>query len=142
MLSSLPAEDIESVDLYYNAPAKTGIKGSAINFVLKKKRADKLDVSGSVSASDIKSHFHNPSSEVFFSIYNSKLSLEVGYSKKWSHDFLVLDLLSENVVKDNLYIISQQTTQNQRSNDNNIFSRADYDFNEDSRLSVQFSGSY
>lgn len=142
LLSSLPAEDIKAIELFYKSPAKTGINGASINFVLNKKRADLLDASGMISASDIKSHFHNPSTEAFFSIYKSKFSFEVGYTRDWAHDYTVLNLFSDHTIRDQLYIVTQKTIQNQRGNDNGIFSRADYDFNENSNLSIQFSGSY
>ncbi len=142
LLSSLLAEDIEAVEIFYNSPVKIGINGSSINFVLNKKRADKFEASGIISASDIKSHFHNPSAEAFFSLYKSDFSFEVGYSRHWAHDFTELNLLSDHTVHDEMFNIIQKTIQNQKSNDNSVFSRMDFDFSENSNFSIQFSGSY
>ncbi len=141
-LSSLPAEDVQAVDLYYKSPAKSGVVGASINFVTKKKRAGRFESSGVVSVSDYLAHYNSFGFQGYASFFKKNISFEVGLDKSWDHDFVGLDLDSRHTVADRLYKIGQRTEQDQRTGRNMVFAGMDYDISEDANLNVQYSGSY
>lgn len=141
-LSSLPAEDIQAVDLYYKSPAKSGVVGASIDFVIKKKRAERFETSGVVSVNDLLAHYNAFGFQGYASFFKKNISFEVGLDKSWDHDYVGLDLASHHTVAGRLYEIEQQTSQDQRAAKNMVFANMDYDISEDANLTVQYSGAY
>ena len=141
-LSSLPAEDIEAVDLYYKSPAKSGVVGASIDFVTRKKRAERFETSGELSVSDYLAHYNSFGFQGYASFFKKNLSFELGLDKSWDRDYVGLDLDSRHTVSGRLHQIGQHTEQDQRTGKNMVFASMDYDLSEDANLSIQYSGSY
>ena len=76
MLSSMPANQVENIEVFYSTPPSYGIRGASINFVLKKKKTEKLSVNGEVFTTVGQGYYFNIIRWYQFKTFKTKMVME------------------------------------------------------------------
>lgn len=138
ILKSLPADEVERVEVIYNAPPQWHVKGAVINVVMKKKKNYTLNGQVRGSLSNQRKNSFDLGGTVFAS------------SPKWDFDisykFADLRTLSKtetegiHTIDKTLYKISSVTEDNKMSNKHSVYANIGYKINDDKSVSLSYNG--
>ena len=137
-LKSLPADEVEKVEVIYNAPPQWHVKGSVINVVMKKKKNYTLN--GQVQGSW--SNQHENSFDFGGTVITS--------TPKWDFDLMYKYADLRNISRTEtdgihtigniLYEISSIAENFSKENRHSIYTNIGYKFNDNTSLSLSYNG--
>lgn len=137
-LKSLPADEVEKVEVIYNAPPQWHVKGSVINVVMKKKKNYTLN--GQVQGSW--SNQHENSFDFGGTVITS--------TPKWDFDLMYKYADLRNIsrtetdgihtIGNTLYEISSIAENFSKENRHSIYTNIGYKFNDNTSLSLSYNG--
>lgn len=137
-LKSLPAEEIEKVEILYNAPAQWHVQGSVINVVVKKHR--NYNLTGQVQGGWVNQHRNS------FNVGGSIMAS----TPKWDFDFMYKFSNQRNISQTNAdgvhtvtginYDIHSITTDCDKANKHYVYANIGYKIDESNNLSVSYNG--
>lgn len=137
-LKSLPADEVEKVEIIYNAPPQWHVKGSVINVVMKKKKNYTLN--GQVQGNW--SNQHKNSFDLGGTVITS--------TPKWDFDLMYKYADLRNIsrtetdgihaIGNTLYEISSIAENFNKENRHSIYTNIGYKFNDSNSLSLSYNG--
>lgn len=137
-LTMMSSDRIERVEVYYDAPPQFGVKGGAINLVLKQKRSDKLSCNGSVWTSAYQGTKYYQVIGVGFHLYQKKWMLDTEFSfgnRKGIKQNNLSSLHTVDGVETNICNTSKRYLD---SSAKKFIARYSYDFSKTERLEVSY----
>ncbi len=148
-LKTLPAERVENVEISYNAPAEWGVKGAAINVLIKRER--NYSYSGQVGTSfgkrkdvdDLGQINYNANAFFASPKWNFDFSYEGGvyeFPSKWE-DY-INHHVTDNAGNEKIFNISSKTDGETHGNRNNFYSSVSYSFSDSKYMSLSYVGNF
>lgn len=136
-LKTIPSEDIEKVEILYNAPPQWHVKGSVINVVLKKK--NNYSLTGQIQGSWINQHRNS------FDIAGSTFFT----SPKWDLDLIYKFADYKNINKneskgvhsvvDAIHEIKANTKENTHNSKHSLYTNIEYKINKGNSLGLSYN---
>lgn len=139
-LSSIPAQQVKSIDVSYSTPPQSGVKGASINIVFENKRSDNLAVVGSVNTSGILGYYLSETVGTAISFSKKKWSLDVTYQFNHNKDYSELNLNSFHNINNDLITINHDSRTKSQNNLHNFSILSTFDFNKNNALYVNYIG--
>jgi hypothetical protein len=139
-LSSLPASRVKNIEVMYNAPLRYGVKGAAINIVLKKEKSEEVKLSGEMSASAVQRFRPSWLAGMNANVASKKISANFGYSVSHDDKRRELDLLSLHSLRNAVYDIHQNSVTRNKSFAHNIYGDFSWDISDEASLALSYSG--
>lgn len=137
-LSSLPSERVEHIDLYYNTPAKFGVRGASVNIVFANNRKNSLEANGNAYGEIGKHRNHEGNGGINVGLSSKKWAFHIGYAGNYKNRRKVLQIETNHFVTNTLYHVSQKSVNRTRSWDNNLYADADWTLNDNSSIKISY----
>lgn len=137
-LSSIMPDQVQHIEVFYNTPAKYGVKGASVNVVLTEKRTDSLQKSGSIYGGFTQRTHISGNGGVSLNLSAQNYGINLGYSGDYQTKEKILSLSSNHKYSENEYNIIQNDINNVSTFDNNAY----LDFNWDCNKNSSFTFSY
>lgn len=138
-LISMSPERVKNIEIFYNTPAKYGIKGASININLIEHKTEHLHISGDVSLNSIFRHHVSYGGNGNIQLTSKKVSANIGYALSRIRKKSVLDMVSEHTVNFDLFSILQQTTTSSKSTEHKLYADFHWKPTIISNLSLSYS---
>lgn len=139
MLLSMSPDRAKNIEIFYNTPAKYGMKGATINVNLVEKKTEQVLISGEGSLNCIFRHYTSYNGGGNIQLTSKKMSANVGYSLYNAKKKTVLDLVSEHVIGIELFNIVQQTKTDIKCMEHKFYVDFNWNFTKQSNLSLSYT---
>lgn len=141
-LKTLPAEKVKDVEISYEATGEYGVKGSAINVIVK--RDKNYSISGQIGGS-YRNNTVNGSSingSAFFSSpkWDFDVAYNGGYYVNISRNEKIIKHHVQNTTEDNIYTINSDYFNISRAKAHYLYSSASYNINDKSLINISYVG--
>lgn len=127
MLKSIPASNIQNIEVMYNAPAKYNTNGVLVNVELIKKSHTVTPISGELGASYLQSYYPSSNQDISLSYQKNKLRVDLltssGFGKSWGKSIA----FTRHTIKEEVNEISEANKYNSKF------------FNINSRLGINYA---
>ena len=137
-LKSLPADEVEKVEVLYNAPPQWHVKGSVINVVLKKKK--NYTINGQVQGSYVNQHRNSYDLGGTLMASTPKVDFDVMYKFADQRSISQTDMDGIHTVDDAKYNILSTTKEYERNNKHSIYTNIGYKINDNNNLNFSYNG--
>lgn len=141
LLQSMPASQIASVEVFYNAPPQYHVHGAVINIILKKKEERSNLLQGEVYTTLQHNKYLNLKSGINLNYSRDKLSLSLMYAYDDRKQLLDNRLLSQHSVGSSVFDFEQSSKQKVLRHAHISFINLDYKIGS-GKLSASYSGQY
>ena len=139
MLKSLPASQIENIEVMYKAPAKYGVKGALINIVTDKKQRQ-TPLVAELASEYTQKFYASGLSRANVAYRGEKLDVDVLANVSGGTTRFEIYDYSINNFNDVQTVIDQQSNSGMEKNGNTFRTSIDYNFNEDNVISLMYYG--
>lgn len=139
-LSSIPAQQVKSIDVSYSTPPQSGVKGASINIVFEKNRSDDLMIVGSINTSGSLGYYLSETAGTAMSFSKKKWSIDLNYQFNNNKDYSELHLNSHHNINNDITKISHFTKSKILNRLHNFSLLYSIDLNKKSSLSVNYIG--
>ena len=140
MLSSISPDGVKSIEVFYNTPAKYGIKGASININLNADKSERPHLSGSLIYGNTLRHSVSYNGSTYLMLTSKNISASFGYSLFQAKKENVLDLMTHHTIGNELFNISQQTRTSSKRINHEVYIDFNWKLTNLSNLSVFYSG--
>ena len=137
-LKSLPADEVEKVEVLYNAPPQWHVKGSVINVVLKKKK--NYTINGQVQGSYVNQHRNSYDLGGTLMASTPKVDFDVMYKFADQRSISQTDMDGIHTVDDVKYNILSTTKEYEKNNKHSIYTNVGYKINDNNNLDFSYNG--
>lgn len=141
-LMSMSPEMVKNIEVFYNTPAKYGVKGASVNINLVEDKTENIQISGDVSLSGIFRHYASYEGNANVLLTSKKISASMGYALSRTKKQFILDLMSEHTVGLDLYDIVQQTTTDSKRTEHKLYADLNWISTTQSSLSFSYSANF
>ncbi|MDR0755188.1 MAG: outer membrane beta-barrel protein [Prevotellaceae bacterium] len=136
LLKTIPASQVKSIDVMYNAPAKYNFRGSLINVVLST-GSDKKII-GEISAGYRQSYYASEEIKGNILYTDKKLTLDFLANISTGKDWQKYNTFSRHKLENNIFEIDQNLHKNSKYNRFNFRAGVDWTFENESQLSFAY----
>ena len=137
-LSSLPTNRVKDIEVYYNSPAKFGVRGASVNISLIEEKENSLKITSELYEETIKRHNFSEKIGINIGIINKKLSLYMCYDGGYTQKRSVNNLYSDHHVQDHIFHVKQNDIRKRNSFINNFLFDANFSCGKKSSLSFSY----
>ena len=137
-LKSLPADEVEKVEVLYNAPPQWHVKGAVINVVLKKKK--NYTINGQVQGSYVNQHRNSYDLGGTLMASTPKVDFDVMYKFADQRAISQTDMDGIHTVDDVKYNILSTTKEYEKNNKHSIYTNVGYKINDNNNLDFSYNG--
>lgn len=139
-LSSIPAQQVKSIDVSYSTPPQSGVKGASINIIFEKNRSDNLKIVGSINTSGSLGYYLSETAGSSMSFSKEKWSLDLNYQFNNSKNYSELYLNSYHNLNNDITTINHLSKSKIINCLHNFSFLYSIDFNKKNSLSVNYIG--
>lgn len=142
LLKNMPASRVDKAEIWYSAPPRYQVRGAVINVILKGYRPGEGGWQAEINAGY--RHNYKPGAEGgISSLYTSpKWNIDFLYHARYEQNRQTTRLVSRHTLQDKLYNVSQQSIIDKKGHTHDVRLGAEYKLNEESCLSVAYTGAY
>ena len=137
-LKSLPADEVEKVEVLYNAPPQWHVKGAVINVVLKKKK--NYTINGQLQGSYVNQHRNSYDLGGTLMTSTPKVDFDIMYKFADQISISQTDMDGIHTVDDAKYNILSTTKEYERNNKHSIYTNIGYKINDNNNLNFSYNG--
>lgn len=142
-LTTVPPEQVKSIEVFYNTPPQYGVKGASINVVLEKLRSDKLQIKGDFYTTLTQKFYYSQDGGFNLSMSKNRWSWDLGYSIDKSITRYELQLNSLHTIEDETtYDIAICTNQKYDNLSHRINSNFSFDFKNKDSFRLLYTGRF
>lgn len=140
LLKNTPKERVLSAEVMYSAPPQYHVRGAAINLVLAGRTTESPTLQGQVNAAYNQYRYDSYNTGVTLLFGSKKFSTDFmytfGYGTGWRND----DIISNHLYNETIYSITQNDWHKTTKPSHNVRIGNDYYFNQDSKISIAYTG--
>lgn len=140
MLSSMPANQVENIEVFYSTPPSYGIRGASINFVLKKKKTEKLSVNGEVFTTVDQGYYFDIKGGINLRLSKQKWSWNIGYTPGREKNLTNQIFDSYHQIENDKHVININNNSKTKHFFHNIVSDFSYDFTNKKSINILYTG--
>lgn len=140
LLKNTPASRVEKAEVMYSAPPQYHVRGAAINLVLKGYRTGEGGLQGEVNAGYLYDYKNGTQGGTSLLYTTPKWNIDLLYNAQYRQYRQTTDTYSRHTLKDSIYDIHQQGTIDRKELTHHVRAGAEYKINEESNISVAYTG--
>lgn len=137
-LSSLSPNRVKNIEVYYNSPAKFGVRGAAVNITLTEEKEKSFKITSELYEETIKRHNMSEKMGVNIGLLSKNFSLYLSYAGDYAKKKSINNLCSNHNVQEENFQVKQEDMRKNITFSNNIFVDAGYSFGEKNSLSFSY----
>jgi hypothetical protein len=137
-LKSLPYTQMQSAEIMYSTPPQYHVRGSAINIILKEKKAGK-DIQGEINTAYTQKHYTSYLAGGSLLYATPKLAMNLNYAFNRNHEQQGLEVYSRHLYKSTITNIDQFNNGSQKANEQNIRLGLDYKLSKTDELNFTYT---
>lgn len=138
MLRSIPAEEVEDIQVMYNAPSRYNTRGALINIQTKKGVMGERSVVGELSAGYTQSHSASGSGNGALFYKNNRLNVDLTAGYRYSNWYSATGNSARHTLDDGTHLIEREAKKNGDGDRINFRLGSDYTLRNEDRLSVSY----
>lgn len=142
LLRNTPSSRVEKAEVMYSAPPQYHVRGAAINLILKGYRDGEGGLQGEINAG-YTNRYKNGGQGGVSLLYNTrKWNIEFLYNARYGNNRQTTEVYSRHTLKNKVHEITQTSTLDRRSLTHNVRIGGEYKFNEESNISLSYTGAF
>lgn len=142
LLRNTPSSRVEKAEVMYSAPPQYHVRGAAINLILKGYRDGEGGLQGEINAG-YTNRYKNGGQGGVSLLYNTrKWNFEFLYNARYGNNRQTTEVYSRHTLKNKVHEITQTSTLDRRSLTHNVRIGGEYKFNEESNISLSYTGAF
>lgn len=142
LLRNTPSSRVEKAEVMYSAPPQYHVRGAAINLILKGYRDGEGGLQGEINAG-YTNRYKNSGQGGVSLLYNTrKWNIDFLYNARYENNRQTTEVYSRHTLKDKVHEITQMSTLDGRSLTHNVRIGGEYKFNEESNISLSYTGAF
>lgn len=142
LLRNTPSSRVEKAEVMYSAPPQYHVRGAAINLILKGYRDGEGGLQGEINAG-YTNRYKNSGQGGVSLLYNTrKWNIDFLYNARYGNNRQTTEVYSRHTLKDKVHEITQKSTLDGRSLTHNVRIGGEYKFNEESNISLSYTGAF
>lgn len=138
LLTTMSPSQVKTIEVYHAAPPRFGVKGSAVNIILQKKRNSKLSTSGSAWTSLYQGAKYYQTGGLDLSFFQKKWMLDLDASLGFKKSNKDATLFSEHSVGELMHSMKNKDKRYSSSTADKVVTRFNYDFSKDENLNFYY----
>lgn len=140
LLKSTPASRVEKAEVMYSAPPGYHVRGAAINLILKGYRDGEGGLQGEINAGYLNQYRNGAQGGLSLLYTTPKWNIDFLYNTRYQDGRQRSEIYSRHTLKDKVYEITQKSDLDRKSLTHNVRVGAEYKFNEESNISLSYTG--
>lgn len=142
LLRNTPSSRVEKAEVMYSAPPQYHVRGAAINLILKGYRDGEGGLQGEINAG-YTNRYKNGGQGGVSLLYNTrKWNIDFLYNARYGNNRQTTEVYSRHTLKNKVHEITQTSTLDRRSLTHNVRIGGEYKFNEESNISLSYTGAF
>lgn len=142
LLRNTPSSRVEKAEVMYSTPPQYHVRGAAINLILKGYHDGEGGVQGEINAG-YTNRYKNSGQGGISLLYNTpKWNIDFLYNARYRNSRQTTEVYSRHTLKDKVHEITQMSTLDGRSLTHNVRIGGEYKFNEESNISLSYTGAF
>lgn len=142
LLRNTPSSRVEKAEVMYSTPPQYHVRGAAINLILKGYRDGEGGLQGEINAG-YTNRYKNSGQGGISLLYNTpKWNIDFLYNACYRNSRQTTEVYSRHTLKDKVHEITQMSTLDGRSLAHNVRIGGEYKFNEESNISLSYTGAF
>lgn len=142
LLRNTPSSRVEKAEVMYSAPPQYHVRGAAINLILKGYRDGEGGLQGEINAG-YTNRYKNGGQGGVSLLYNTrKWNIDFLYNAHYGNNRQTTEVYSRHTLKNKVHEITQTSTLDRRSLTHNVRIGGEYKFNEESNISLSYTGAF
>lgn len=142
LLKNMPASRVDKAEVLYSAPPRYQVRGAVINIILKGYRPGEGGWQGEMNAGYRQNYKPGAEGGTSLLYASPRWNLDFLYQARYRQNRQTTGIVSRHTVHDQRYDITQQGTLDKKDITHNLRLGAEYKLNEESSLSVAYTGAY
>lgn len=142
LLRNTPSSRVEKAEVMYSTPPQYHVRGAAINLILKGYHDGEGGLQGEINAG-YTNRYKNSGQGGASLLYNTpKWNIDFLYNARYGNSRQTTEVYSRHTLKDKVHEITQMSTLDGRSLTHNVRIGGEYKFNEESNISLSYTGAF
>lgn len=142
LLRNTPSSRVEKAEVMYSTPPQYHVRGAAINLILKGYHDGEGGLQGEINAG-YTNRYKNSGQGGVSLLYNTpKWNIDFLYNARYGNSRQTTEVYSRHTLKDKVHEITQMSTLDGRSLTHNVRIGGEYKFNEESNISLSYTGAF
>lgn len=142
LLRNTPSSRVEKAEVMYSTPPQYHVRGAAINLILKGYHDGEGGLQGEINAG-YTNRYKNSGQGGASLLYNTpKWIIDFLYNARYGNSRQTTEVYSRHTLKDKVHEITQMSTLDGRSLTHNVRIGGEYKFNEESNISLSYTGAF
>ncbi len=137
-LKSVPAEEVEKVEVIYNAPPQWHVNGAVINVVLKKKKT--FSINGQLKGNWTNKHANSFDTGGSLFIASSKWNFDIVYDFANTRSLGKTETSGIHTLGGTLYDIESSTKERALADKHSVYTNIGYSINKTSSINLSYNG--
>lgn len=142
LLRNTPASRVKKAEVMYSTPPQYHVRGAAINLILKGYHDGEGGLQGEINAGYTNRYKNSGQGGVSLLYNTSKWNIDFLYNARYGNSRQTTEVYSRHTLKDKVHEITQMSTLDGRSLTHNVRIGGEYKFNEESNISLSYTGAF